>query len=94
MPGWQGSDRRSRLPKNWQALRRRVARRDGEVCQVPLPYGGEVCGKPYDDIDHIVPGDDHSPENLRAICSRHHNRKTQQEAAAGRTRAEASRRPR
>jgi 5-methylcytosine-specific restriction protein A len=59
MPGgWAGSSRRSRLPRNWEALRAAKHRQNPlHVCH--------VCGKPGgDQLDHIVRGDDHSLSNL------------------------------
>lgn len=58
---WRGSTRRERLPADW-LLRVKLARDlYGTRCH--------VCGHPdASDTDHVVPGDDHSPVNLRAIC--------------------------
>ena len=46
--GWTTSGqskRRASLPKNWQALRKRVIARDRGVCV--------WCGAPGTDVDHI-----------------------------------------
>lgn len=60
---WAGSNRRNRLPKNWPAIRSRILKRDGRICH--------VCQQPgADGVDHVIPGDDHSDANLKAI---HHN---------------------
>lgn len=61
MPGnWGGSSRRSRLPRGWAKLQAKVLKRDGRICH--------VCHGPgADAVDHIIPGDDHTPENLKAI---------------------------
>lgn len=75
---WQGSTRRSRLPRNWAQIRRRVLRRDGAVCQTRFS-DGRLCGAEATDVDHIVPGDDHSMANLRALCGWCHARKSAQE---------------
>lgn len=61
---WAGSDRKSRLPANWAK---------GVVPHVLRTHHGlcHVCGDPgADAVDHVVPGDDHAPENLRPI---HHH---------------------
>ncbi|MEU4718388.1 HNH endonuclease [Nonomuraea dietziae] len=72
-PGpWAGSDRRSRLPSNWTTIRLRVLRRDRFTCQ--------RCGSgDANQVDHIVRGDDHSLENLQALCGPCHKRKTLRE---------------
>jgi 5-methylcytosine-specific restriction protein A len=57
---WATSPRKSRLPANWPQLRRYVLARDGRICY--------VCRQPgADQVDHLVAGDDHREENLRAI---------------------------
>jgi 5-methylcytosine-specific restriction protein A len=57
---WSGSTRRHRLPREWHAQRQRVLRTHGRVCH--------LCGGPgADAVDHVVPGDDHSDDNLRPV---------------------------
>lgn len=75
---WEGSTRAERLPSNWSAIRRRILRRDGYRCQA------SGCGARATEVDHIIPNDDHSPENLQSLCSPHHLEKTLAEAAAAR----------
>ena len=72
--GFRGSDRRKRLPGNWQRLRTQVLRRDNYTCSVL------DCNQTARDIDHKVRGDDHSLSNLQALCPYHHRIKTSQEA--------------
>jgi len=79
MPAWEGSDRRSRLPDNWESLRRDVLERDGGRCR--WIEGGRRCNAPATDVDHIRPGDDHSPSNLRSLCGPHHQVKSSREGA-------------
>lgn len=81
MPNWEGSDRRSRLPKDWPKIRLRVLRRDGGQCTA-LTQAGARCDSSATDVDHIQPGDDHSLGNLRSLCSYHHRIKSSQEGAA------------
>ncbi|UFD97940.1 HNH endonuclease [Streptomyces phage Pablito] len=81
MPNWEGSDRRSRLPKDWSKIRLRVLRRDGGQCTA-LTEAGARCDSSASDVDHIVAGDDHSLGNLRSLCSYHHKIKSGQEGAA------------
>lgn len=81
--GWETSDRRSRLPADWHRIRARILRRDGYVCQATDSMG-RLCLEPARDVDHIVPGDDHSETNLQALCRWHHSRKSSEEGAAAR----------
>lgn len=81
MPNWEGSDRRSRLPKDWPKIRLKVLRRDGGQCTALTQAGGR-CDSTASDVDHIEPGDDHSLSNLRSLCSWHHKQKSSREGAA------------
>lgn len=54
------STRRSRLPSNWDRLRRSILIRDNHTCY--------LCHDRADRVDHIEAGDDHHPSNLAAIC--------------------------
>jgi len=90
---WESSDRKARLPSDWSTRRVRVLRRDGYKCQARDSLG-VLCGAPANQADHIEPGDDHSLENLRALCRWHHARKSSAEgAAARRPRARMQREP-
>lgn len=83
--GWQGSDRRSRLPSNWASeIVLAVKRRAGGQCEWLLPRSGKRCPRPGKDVDHKVAGDDHSMRNLRLLCEHHHDKKTAQEGVWGR----------
>ena len=77
---WAGSNRKHRLPANWETLRKQVHRRDNSRCQVRLSDGAR-CGEIAIDVDHIRRGDDHRLENLRCICDWHHNKKSAAEGA-------------
>jgi 5-methylcytosine-specific restriction enzyme A len=75
---WEGSDRRNRLPADWKKIRRQILKRDGFACQWrtgPM----SVCGETGNEVDHIRPGDDHSPANLRVLCNWHHKKKSSSE---------------
>jgi 5-methylcytosine-specific restriction protein A len=78
---WEHSTRRSRLPPDWEARRIKVRRRAGRQCE-HIEHGAR-CPLPGNECDHIIPGDDHSLENLQWLCAPHHREKTQREAAAG-----------
>ena len=80
---WDTSDRKARLPSDWSTRRVRVLRRDGYKCQARDSLN-VMCGEPANQVDHIKPGDDHSLENLQALCRWHHARKSSAEGAAAR----------
>lgn len=91
---WDGSTRRARLPKNWPAIRRRIIRRDEGRCTA-LYSDGRRCDLPGTDVDHVIPGDDHTEANLQLLCPWHHTHKSSSEGgtAAALTRASVHRRP-
>lgn len=78
---WYTSDRRSQLPPDWPRRRQRILRRD-PMCVLCHDWQST-------DVDHIVPGADHSDENLRGVCRDCHARKSSHEGgtAAGKERA-------
>lgn len=80
MSGWEGSDRRERLPANWEALRAERLRLDGHRCTWRLPSGAR-CPRRATDVDHkIAMADDDRIEALQSLCAHHHGRKTAVEA--------------
>jgi 5-methylcytosine-specific restriction protein A len=81
MPEWKSSDRRSRLPRDWSRIRARVFRRDGGQCVIPLEDGTR-CPNAATDCDHIIPGDNHSLDNLQSLCASHHATKSAREGNA------------
>ena len=72
---FEGSNRRARLPTDWPTRRARVLARDGNACQVITAFNVK-CLRLASEVDHITPGDDHTLDNLQAICSYHHGVKT------------------
>ncbi|MFI5840559.1 HNH endonuclease [Catenuloplanes sp. NPDC051500] len=90
---WEGSDRRDRLPADWPVIQRRILRRDGHRCTV-IRSDGRRCRDKATEVDHIKRGDDHADDNLRAICTWHHARKSAREGgqAAAQKRREAANR--
>lgn len=80
---WQSSNRRSELPPDWPRRRARILRRDRRRCRWPLTFGGE-CGAEANEVDHRRDPHDHSPANLWALCTWHHQRKTLTESSAAR----------
>ena len=76
---WYTSDRRERLPKDWDTIRTQVKRRAGGRCEAKVHARG--CDGVGTDCDHITPGDDHSLENLQLLSHCCHVKKTQAEAA-------------
>ena len=81
--GWQGSDRKARLPSGWAKIRARILARD-PVCK--------LCGvRPSTHCDHIVAkADDHSETGLQGVCGPCHDQKSAREGAAA---AQAAGRP-
>lgn len=92
MPGWSGSDRRSRLPADWAKRRKRILARDHYRCQHRRP-DGSVCGASANQVDHRVAGDDDSDANLISLCEAHHAMKSSSEGGRAVHRG-ARRRPR
>jgi 5-methylcytosine-specific restriction enzyme A len=80
---WDTSTRKSRLPADWSTRRVRVLRRDGYKCQARDSLGVQ-CGDPANQVDHIIPNDDDSYENLQSLCRWHHARKSSAEGVAAR----------
>lgn len=78
---WDTSDRKERLPSDWSTRRIRVLRRDGYRCQARDSMNNQ-CGAPANQVDHIQHGDDHSYENLQALCRWHHAHKSSEEGHA------------
>lgn len=90
---WETSDRRQELPPDWAKRVARVKDRDGNRCTWRLPSGAR-CPRRGTDVDHRVPGDDHSLRNLQLLCSHHHKKKTGLEAIMGRRKRRAGRQKR
>lgn len=93
MPGgWQGSNRRAQLPPDWASrIRPMVLERDGQQCAI---YDDGVrCTYRATDVDHIGDKNDHSPQNLRAICDWHHKKRSSAQGNAARKRIPEKRRP-
>lgn len=74
---WSTSDRKSRLPGNWESLRKKILKRDGYRCKAQTLTGR--CPGVATDVDHIKRGDDHSDSNLQSLCADHHKQKTARE---------------
>jgi 5-methylcytosine-specific restriction enzyme A len=79
-PAWQGSDRKARLPANW----------DCEIVPAVFAEYGRTChwcGQDgADEVDHVKRGDDHSLGNLRPI----HGWRTPQRCHAKKSSAEGN----
>lgn len=84
MPGWQGSSRKATLPKDWRKIREQVLNRDRGKCT--WRAGGIKCDRDANQVDHIVPGSDHSLSNLRALCREHHAIKSSSEGGRAKRR--------
>jgi len=75
---WEGSNRRSRLPKDWEQKRQQVKARSGGICEAKLQDGSR-CPDQGTDCDHVVRGDNHEINNLQWLCRWHHRKKTAME---------------
>ena len=84
---WRGSNRASRLPSNWTALRGAVLKRDNYSCQIKEPG----CQGRATDVDHIQAGDNHRLDNLRAACRTCHQSKSSREGNEAKARLRAAR---
>ncbi|MBO9377901.1 HNH endonuclease [Sphingomonas histidinilytica] len=74
----------------WDRTRKRILQRDKHLCQPCLKRG---VVRPGPEVDHVTPkaeGGTEDDDNLQAICSDCHKRKTAEEAA----RAQGRRAPR
>lgn len=79
------SYRISPLPKNWNALRRKVLKRDNHKCTAS-DYDGMnyyPCTEPGTEVDHIGDRDTHTLDNLQLLCHYHHREKTVMQASRG-----------
>jgi 5-methylcytosine-specific restriction protein A len=70
--GWQGSDRKARLPSHWQKIRAKVLARD-PTCK--------ICGvRPSSHCDHVqAKTDDHAEDRLQGVCEPCHLQKSSRE---------------
>lgn len=76
---WYGSTRASRLPHDWPDRRAATLHRDRHQCQATEHHPD--CDRTATDVDHIVPGDDHSLTNLQSLSEPCHRVKTATETA-------------
>ena len=89
---WDTSDRRQRLPKDWQAIRAAVRRRADNKCEAENHEPD--CDGTGTDADHIKQGDNHSLNNLQWLSGPCHKAKTKAEnAARNKANAQLRRRP-
>lgn len=73
---WDNSTRSARLPRGWHTrIRPRILRRDDHTCTHPGCHHRDPTGHTLQ-VDHIIPGDDHSDHNLQTLCEDHHKQKT------------------
>ena len=82
---WETQKRRNELPTNWSSLRLSVLRRDRRTCQARF----DGCVGTATEVDHIYRGNDHSEDNLRAICKPCHSFKSSIEGHEARARRRA-----
>lgn len=98
------SRRTTPRPIGWKTLRAEVIRRDGGRCTWVLGTEGggswrdrahlNRCPSPGTDVDHIGDPTDHRTDNLRLLCSTHHDKRTARQAnEAKKMKAAQRRRP-
>ena len=61
------------LPPNWSTVRQQVLRRDGFECS--------FCSNRATDVDHIGSRNNHRLDNLRALCSECHRKRTSKQGS-------------
>jgi hypothetical protein len=71
---WSSSNRRERLPANWDQLVAKVQARANGKCEAKVHAPG--CDETGSECDHIEQGDDHSLTNLQWLSTACHARKT------------------
>ena len=80
-----------RYKGGWQATAKRVLERDGYECQLRYP---DICTGRAREVDHIVQpaaGGTDDLENLRAVCTPCHRRRTGRQGALAKQRNAARR---
>lgn len=77
---WSTSDRRTRLPRDWSAIRRQVKARAHGLCE--YAHHVDACDGIGTDADHVRAGDDHTLNNLQWLSEPCHKHKTATETAA------------
>jgi hypothetical protein len=90
---WETSNRRAELPPDWKDRVKAVWKRDGGRCRWLLPVSGERCPRKGADVDHRYGPTRHEISDLWLLCRHHHDKKTQREAWAGRTKRKTPKRP-
>lgn len=74
---WSSSDRRERLPDNWELLRQATKHRAKGRCEAEAHV--PTCNGTGTEADHVVQGDDHSMSNLQWLSRPCHEAKTRRD---------------
>lgn len=77
--GWETSDRRASLPRDWHRRRQRAKTRSGGQCE-QVGSTGKRCPRPGTDAHHTGESDDHDEEKLQWLCRPHHDVQTNRQA--------------
>ena len=88
---WEGSTRKETLPPDWPQRRQAVFARDGNRCVV-IKKDGRRCWDDASDCDHVGDRNDHRLENLRSLCSWHHQRRSSMQGGTASAQAGQARR--
>lgn len=79
-----GEEKGRELPANWESeIVPAVKDKAGGRCQWTLP-SGRRCPRRGTDVDHIGPNHVHKLNNLRLLCSFHHDKRTSKQGLAAR----------
>ena len=78
MPGWSGSNRRQRLPKDWPQRRAAAKAKADGMCQAKIHEPD--CNGIGSECDHVIAGDNHALNNLQWLSKPCHAAKTLREA--------------
>ena len=87
---WKNSRRRDELPPDWDAIRKRIFRRDGGRC-TEIIRDGLRCPNVATDCDHVGDKNDHSDANLTSLCPGHHKAKSSYQGVQARQRRREAR---
>lgn len=78
---WNTSTRRTRLPKDWPDIRKRIKARADGICE-HRDHRGVRCTQPGTECHHLGADTDHRDHMLQWICTPHHKTITQAQARA------------
>ncbi|GGA72525.1 hypothetical protein GCM10011490_24120 [Pseudoclavibacter endophyticus] len=78
--GWETSNRRASLPREWHKLRAQAKKRAGGQCE--RITAGTRCRRQGTDLHHAGGRGSHNLGDLEWLCRTHHDAETQKQAKA------------